>query len=299
MTKVRVQEDGPCRDLVAAILDRHGLLDAWEPLPATGVANWVYATRDVVLRVATDHSEAVADARTESVAAPIARAAGLLVPKLLVFDDSRTTVDRPYSIWERVHGQTLGLIVWNPESLPHTWRTVGQQLARLHRRVHACPDPSDWLDRPERVMDLQGRFAALASVSRLESRVATQVEAWIGALQPAVAQSTSRCFLHYDIHEMNVMCTPDGSLLAILDWGDAGWGDPVLEFTQIPLSCVGFVMDGYGTESPAPLGDAPEARIIWDKLAGFLEDFEDGRASENAMDELRVFVQATEGLWRT
>ena len=50
-------------------------------------------------------------ARTESVAAPVARHEGTLVPRLVAFDDSGAIVDRPYSLWERIHGETLGLSV--------------------------------------------------------------------------------------------------------------------------------------------------------------------------------------------
>src|SRR5688572_20896349 len=96
--------------LVDALLAQHGIHDPWTPLPATGVANRIYATRSVVLRVATDDREAVDDARTESVAAPAARAAGIRTPGLIAFDDSRDLLDRPYSLWERVHGETLGLL---------------------------------------------------------------------------------------------------------------------------------------------------------------------------------------------
>jgi hypothetical protein len=62
-------------DPVGEILERHGITDPWSTLESTGVANRIYAPRDVVLRVATDHPEAVSDARTESVAAPVVSAA--------------------------------------------------------------------------------------------------------------------------------------------------------------------------------------------------------------------------------
>jgi hypothetical protein len=77
-------------------------------LPPTGLASHIFATRDVVLRLATDHPDGVVDARTESVAAPVARAAGILTPRLIAFDDTRTLVERPFSLWERVHGEALG-----------------------------------------------------------------------------------------------------------------------------------------------------------------------------------------------
>src|SRR5215475_12521378 len=110
----------------------YGVRGAWQSLTSTGVANWIYATRDVVLRVATDHRDGVPDARTESVAAPAAYAAGILTPRMIAFDDTRTLVDRPFSLWERVHGVTLGQITLSGEARVAAWRSVGRELARLH-----------------------------------------------------------------------------------------------------------------------------------------------------------------------
>ena len=109
-------------DPVDKILQACGISGPWELLNATGLANRIYATKDVVIRVAREHEEALRDARTESIAAPVAYEAGLLTPRLLVFDDSGDILDRPYSIWERVHGETLGLVSSGPHSMPNTWR---------------------------------------------------------------------------------------------------------------------------------------------------------------------------------
>jgi hygromycin-B 7''-O-kinase len=84
--------------VVDALFARHGISARWRPLPSLGLANRIFATDDVVLRVATDHPDGVPDARTESVAAPVARAAGILTPRLIAFDDTRTLVDRPFSL---------------------------------------------------------------------------------------------------------------------------------------------------------------------------------------------------------
>src|SRR5262245_24795418 len=67
-------------DDVSAIFARHGVRGAWQALPAHGIANQIFATDDVVLRITTDHPEARPDARTEVVAAPVARAHGIAVP---------------------------------------------------------------------------------------------------------------------------------------------------------------------------------------------------------------------------
>jgi len=262
---------------------------------ATRVANRIYATRDVVLRIATEHSDAVGDARTESVAAPVARAAGVLVPRLLAFDDSRTLVDRPYSIWERVHGETLGLLGPARRFMPETWSAVGRQLAMLHSRVHECTDPLGWLDHPDRELNLAERFDELASGAPIDRSIARDIARWIEALKPAVAAATAPCFLHNDIHDMNLMCARDGSLLALIDWGDAGWGDPIVEFAQVPLVVVPFVMTGYEAEAPGRLGDGPEARILWDKLDYALRALPEDPLP---IEELRRMVRAGDARWR-
>ena len=137
-----------------------------------GVANRIYATKDVVIRVAREHPEALRDARTESIAAPVAYEAGLLTPRLFVFDDSRDLLDRPYSIWERVHGETLGLISSDPHSMPNTWRQVGHQMALLHVNVKQFEDPKKYLHEPERDLNLKSLLEKLVSTDHFSKDLA-------------------------------------------------------------------------------------------------------------------------------
>ena len=280
-------------DRISAVLTHHGISGPWCALTATGLANRIYATRDVVLRIATDHPEAIEDARTESVAAPVARAGGIPVPRLIAFDDSRRIVDRPYSLWERIHGETLGCLPASPATAD-TWAAVGRQLAQLHREVHDCPDPNGWLDRPGRDLGLPARIGELASSSSLAASTVNEIAEWINALQPAVTGPSPHCFLHNDVHEMNVMCSTSGDLLALIDWGDAGWGDPALEFAQVPIAAVPFAVAGYESEAPDGLGESAIARIIWDKLGYALESWPDTRP----LTDLRTFLQRADERWR-
>jgi aminoglycoside phosphotransferase (APT) family kinase protein len=275
-------------DPVDTILSHHGLHGPWQELPATGIANRIYATDDLVLRVAVEGSEALNDARTESVAAPAARAAGVLVPWLIAFDESGTIVDRPYSLWERVRGETLGLFAPEPHSCPTTWQAVGRQLALLHNRVHDCPDPHGWLDRPERELHLDERIAALAATSAVDPALARQLERAAKELRASVDGPFPLRFLHNDVHAMNVMCARDGILLALIDWGDAGWGDPALELAQVPLDAVPFVLQGYELE--AHLDDAAEDRMLWDKLCKAVEHLEKGDVQGRSLGDLFVYT---------
>src|SRR5215831_14200350 len=185
-------------ELIDAMFARHGASGPWEELPSTGVANRVFATREVVLRVATNHPEAVSDARTESVAAPVAHAAGIQTPRLIAFDDSRTLVDRPFSLWERVHGETLGLLELGGSQLSHAWRQVGRQLFRLHDRVRVCADPYGYLDTPGRAMDLHPLLNRLADAGRLDAATVEEIAQLISELAPHVAGSGDVRFVHND-----------------------------------------------------------------------------------------------------
>jgi hypothetical protein len=171
-------------DPVDAILALYGAPGPWQPLARTGVANRIYVTADVVLRVATDHADAVADARTESVAAPVARAAGVLTPRLIAFNDERTLIDRPFSLWERVHGETLGLVDLASHQRQSLWCEVGREIARLHTRVKACPDPNGYLDTPERDTRLDLILQCLIDRGYASAAAAAEIEDLIAELAP-------------------------------------------------------------------------------------------------------------------
>jgi aminoglycoside phosphotransferase (APT) family kinase protein len=225
--------------------------------------------------VATDDPDGLVDARTESVAAPVARAAGIVTPRLIAFDDTRTLVERPFSLWERVHGETLGLVNLPSCQMADVWRDVGRELARLHLRVRACPDPDGYLDDPGREQDLDAVLKPLVDARRIGLDTARSVEGLIAELRPYLGGQVDVRFIHNDVHPMNVMCSTTGALLAIIDWGDAGWGDPTLDFAAIPLEVMSFAQAGYDAEAPGLLGRFPEARFVWDKLLNAMADLWD------------------------
>jgi aminoglycoside phosphotransferase (APT) family kinase protein len=267
----------------------YGVRGAWQPLASTGIANWIYATEDVVLRVATDHRDGVPDARTESVAAPAAYAAGILTPRLIAFDDSRTLVDRPFSLWERIHGGTLGEITLPDEARSAAWRAVGRELARLHRLVTACPDPHGYLDVPGEYPDVEWFLAALVDGGRLGAGIASDLEVACRELDE-VPPAPDVAFTHGDAHAMNIMCDEDGRLLALIDWGDAGWSDPMHDFSSMPLDVIPSAVAGYETEIGRPLDDDSLARLVRAKVISAFDHFV--RHADRALDgeALRRFV---------
>jgi len=182
--------------------------------------------------------------------------------------------------------------------VPDTWRAVGVQLARLHTTVTDCADPNGWLDQPEHPDYDALRALAATAAPRLGVEGSAIVE-WVARIEAAfTTRTTARCFLHYDVHDMNLMCGSDGSLLAIIDWGDAGWGDPALELSEVPIRAIPYVLDGYRQAAGSLLGEAPEARILADQLWCGLEDLRDRGRFSRDISELRQFVSEHQHRWR-
>lgn len=279
-------------ELIDEMFACHGVPGPWEVLPSTGVANHIFATSDVVLRVPTEHPDGVADARTESVAAPVAHAAGVLTPRLIAFDDTQTLVNRPFSLWERVHGETLGLASLSPYQTANVWRGVGRELARLHLRVRECADPQGYLDDPERDQDIDAIVKRLVQAKKLNIATAAHVERLADELRPYMGTGTEIRFIHDDIHPMNIMCSADGELLAIIDWGDAGWGDPTLDFARIPFAAIRPALEGYKAEAFEALGESPEARIARNTLIDALDDLGEMPERSLNLEALQRFIRS-------
>lgn len=93
------------------------------------------------------------------------------------------------------------------------------------------------------------------------------------------------------------MCGADGGLLAIIDWGDAGWGDPALEFGQAPMAAIPYLLEGYRDVAPELLGDAPEARIVWDQIVSLLDDWVARPERRSDLARLRR-CGASAGCWK-
>ena len=252
---------------LTAICERHGFPPGpFGRLPSTGVVNAIYTVGDdVVLRIPKNTPGTLADTFTESVAVPVAMRAGVRTPALLAFDESCDIIDVPYGAYEWWHA---------PDGWPTTtagWRELGRDLATLHHGVTSCPDPHDRLDKPGRWCHAEQVVGALTALDDAEARRA--LEAALRALEPAVqdfeANGTLR-FLHDDIKDSNLLHR-DGGYVALLDWGDAGWGDAAIDFRNLPPERTAEVLAGY--REVAPPDDTFEPRARWDQLGALARRF--------------------------
>jgi len=264
----------------------------WAPLPTTGLSKKVYATADVVVAIASDHPSAVSDARTESVAAPAARAAGVRTPRLLAFDDTRALIDRPWSVWERVHGVLLRERWPRYTEAAASWREVGAELALLHRAVTACPDPRGWLARHDRATDPRASVPALRDAGRLDDARAAWIERVAARLEPHARRACAPRFLHGDAHGMNVIADDAGRLLALIDWGDAGWGDPAIDLAELPVDAWRIALDGYRAAGGV-LDDDATPVLLWQRLDYALAHLAQPKPRTARLDELARLIDVS------
>lgn len=253
-------------DIVAAIATRHAL-DARTiiPLPQVGIINTVYLLGDdLVLRVPRAHPAHVALMYREAVAAPAARAVGVRTPRLVVFDDSLTLLPVPYTIYERVHGETLGLLDLDPATTPEAWRELGHDLAVLHAEVSA-DGPCGSLAVDEEVLDPRALAEARASEGWFTTLEARWLVTWLDRLAPAMTAAVPHRFVHRDVQATNVMVRTrdEPRYLALLDWGEARWGDPASDFGALPLRAVSYALEGHRAVAPLDGDETAEARILW------------------------------------
>jgi aminoglycoside phosphotransferase (APT) family kinase protein len=224
-----------------AVARRHGATEV-VPLPATGIFNALYAIGDgLILRVPRDHPDFLAALAKEPVAVPYARAAKVRTPELIEYDGSRTLLPVPYTMYERVRGETFGLLPGDPVDSPEVWREVGVDLARLHRA--ADPDSAVAGLACEELPDgglLADRLAERGLLGAVDAR---WLRRWLDRLDD-VAGEAPGTFVHGDVQSTNVMLV-DGSYAALLDWGACGWGEPAHDFAGMPLRAVPAMLAGY------------------------------------------------------
>lgn len=274
-------------------------------LRSTGIANDIWALGDdLVLRIGRDPELAWPDTRTESVAVPIARAAGVTTPALVVCDLSRAIVDAPVSIYERVPGDALGLVIDRRSDWSDAARALGRDLARLHAGVTEVDDPRGWLDEPE----AEDARAALETCRRSGALGddAEMVERWLDRLEPALVAVPPR-FLHNDLHTCNVLVDADsGGYAALIDWGDAGWGDPAIELATCTTRLLAPLVAGYADAAPQLVDDGFCGRVLWNQLGVTLRRIANPRPPRRTPEQGRARLHRLAGYvadagapWRT
>lgn len=247
------------------IRDKYGIQESFVFTETPGLANSIYMSDSYVMRIPSDHPESIPDAFTESVAVPNVLRYGIKTRRLIVFDDSYTIINKPYSIWEKVNG--IPITEESAVLFPNTWFELGKELRRLHTTVIDCFDPNNYLDTPDRdysVDDLSMRIEDKKSNSFI-----AQI---IKGLDNPDLFNYEKCFVHGDTNPGNILSSAEDSLLSLIDWGDSGWGDPAIDFYMIPPMVIKYVIKGYLDQIQYPLSGNFYKRVVLDKIAYLMDE---------------------------
>jgi aminoglycoside phosphotransferase (APT) family kinase protein len=258
------------------LLRKHGLGSL--PIrrqPWSGAMNAIYELGEsLMLRVPMDIPEATSCILAEAVVLPMLEGRGISVPRLVVADESLELVGVPYTIYERLPGSSLDWRETEHPFEPAIYEEIGRELATIHHAV------GEFADRGRLRVPRRSEPDDLLRLVRLPREARTWIEAAFERMRPAVESFDAQPrFVHADVRPGNVV-VDEGSLVGLIDWGSAGWGDPALDFAALWVEAVPAALRGYREVAPLDEDETAECRILWDHLVRVL-------LLEGAIDVLR------------
>lgn len=259
--------------MIAAIADRYGVRAAAIREVPGGVANHAFALGDDLFLRIPRAEEFEPDLQKEVAVIPVARAAGVRTPAIVDFDATRTLVDAPYMVIEQLHGTEL--IEAEPPD-DQFWQDLGTQVALLHRIPQT---PLDGVPADNGGGDPRPTVEHLATLGYLDPGTADWLLGWFDRLatrfpqdlqdlqEPqAQPQAQPRVLLHGDLAPQNLL-TRHNKLEALIDWGDAAWGPPGMEFAKLRLEHVAATLPAYTGQSTSKSDGQLEAAALWFHLS--------------------------------
>lgn len=251
---------------------------------AGGGANHVWFLGDAcVLRVPRGPDGAV-DLRKENAVVPVARAAGVRTPVVLtsgVLPDGS-----PYQVQERVHGTDLdrgehgGVRGWGDGVAAAAFRAAGRQFAALHSAVPHRPGLLPEVPVEDGGGDPWELLDTLRDAGEVDAEGAAWLGRWFRHLAPLRAPRPAPVLLHGDLAPQNLVLDAAGRLTAVLDWGDARWCEPAVEFAKVPPPLLPAALAGYREGGAGTSGLA--ARVLWFQLLWALGRLRGPRAAPGA-----------------
>lgn len=234
-------------DLIEKIARHHGFEGEVRPLPNGGMVNEAWAIgEDLVLRI-TFKGSSDDEAALEEIVVPIAVAAEIRTPKLVVCDISKTLAPRPYTIYERAEGTLLGYIDGDPETFEPLYRDIGREIARLGR-VEVGPAEREQIGGG-REMNVRRALQKAVESGAVPPSQEEEIGKFINRLERQIGHTGWKCLVHQDFHPWNIFVDDDNErMTAVIDWGDAGWGDPAVEFSSMPLVAYPAMLAGFRAE---------------------------------------------------
>ncbi|UED85348.1 phosphotransferase family protein [Streptomyces profundus] len=258
------------RGALLTVARRHGVAPDDVRLAAfQGAAGWIYLLGDhLVLKVARPGAGLVADLRKEALVVPFAVRQGVRTPEMVACGEIEGPARLPYLLLRRASGSVVGANGGDPGDPGEVaCQELGRELALLHgARVPPAVRDGLPVDRP---VDPRPGIDRLAGLGYLSSSLADWLGAWLARLAEEAPASPEMVLIHGDIAANNLLLDDEGSLTALLDWGDAAWADPAMEFAKVPPRLLPAVLTGYlgGPEAVAEAGRSWVARALWHHLS--------------------------------
>ncbi|HEY6737524.1 MAG TPA: aminoglycoside phosphotransferase family protein, partial [Actinopolymorphaceae bacterium] len=238
---------GRSRELATAIAERYQIpADDVVPAPVQGAVNDVWFLGDgLVARIPRGGGAPWAELEKEAAVIPIARRVGVRTPAVVTYDKSCTVVSVPYLVVERVHARDLAALNVGPRAAAGVYRSVGRSLAALHSARRSTVGSltgvvTDEGGDPREVVE------RLAIDGYLDVQQARWLAGWFTALERRRPVDVEPVLIHGDVAPQNILVDRESrDLAALVDWGDAAWADPAVDFAKVPLRAVPYVLEGY------------------------------------------------------
>lgn len=151
-------------------------------------------------------------------------------PKPYFADESGKVLPTPYIVIEFIEGRSLN----EPASLLNCVREMGAILAKIHSSKFSEGDLS-FLPNQEQVVAEQIAKRPTKLDDALSER---RIRDALDQMWPPVQENKS-VLLHGDFWPGNIMWTND-QIVAVIDWEDAGFGDPLSDFANARLEILMF-----------------------------------------------------------
>jgi aminoglycoside phosphotransferase (APT) family kinase protein len=300
---------------LAAIADRYHIpAEDIVPAPAPGAANFVYFLGDhLVLRIPRGGGSRLAELAKEATVIPVARRAGVHTPAVVTYDDSCSVVGVPYLVVERVPGRDLAALALEPAAAAGAYHHVGVSLARLHRLTRSSVGSLPGL-RIDEEADPRPAVTRLAERRYIDLDAARWLLEWMDRLAEWRPVDVEPVVVHGDAAPTNIVPASGAASRAMLvDWGDAAWADPAVDFAKVPLRAVPYVLEGYlaetGVRVRRDVVHAWAARALWYHLSWAVHRLPDQPGLEERtwtappmsrmLEILRFFASGPPEPWRS
>ncbi len=221
-------------------------VSAIRPLPA-GEANhaWLLGD-DLVLRIPRNSGPLADDLRKECEVVPIVRGTGVWTPEIIAFEERSATLGVPYMVLRRVPGVDIERLALPATASQTIYREVGRQLGLLHGATANGAVASPLIPVDAGGGDPRKLLSPLVRDAALDGETATWLRGWFDRLAPFVPIDPPVVLIHGDIAPRNLMVDPvSGEFRAIIDWGDAAFAEPAMDFAKLPLAMLPATLEGY------------------------------------------------------